>query len=166
MMSDHSNYEELAALAATGHLSDQELLDLQRHAETCPECKNALAEFQEVVHLGLPLMQTPLRRSIDMITSRPDPGARERFIRRASLEGITFSPEVRRPTTSRGRGLAFAAAGAAVLASIVTGVLFVSHHRSVPSRQLGLTPRNSSLEAKISQLERTNAEQQRETEGL
>ena len=166
MMSDHSNYEELAALAATGHLSDQELLDLQRHAESCPECKNALAEFREVVHLGLPLTQNPLRRSIDMITSRPDPGARERFIRRASLEGITFSPEVRRPTTSRGRGLAFAAAGAAVLAAIVTGVPFVSHHPSVPSRQLGLTQRNSSLEAKISQLERTNAEQQRETEGL
>ena len=34
-MSDHSHYEELAALAAGGHLSDEELTDLQRHAETC-----------------------------------------------------------------------------------------------------------------------------------
>src|ERR1700684_2106615 len=100
-MSDHSNYEELAALAATGHLSDQELLDLQRHAETCTECRNAVAEFQEVVHFALPLTQSLLRRSIDMITSRPDPGARERFIRRASLEGITFSPEVRTSAPSQ-----------------------------------------------------------------
>src|SRR5277367_6563263 len=101
-MSDHSHYEELAALAVGGHLSDEELTDLQRHVQTCAECKNAVAEFSEVVHFGLPLAQSPLRRSINMITTRPDPGARERFIRRASLEGITSSPEVRTAAPFRG----------------------------------------------------------------
>jgi hypothetical protein len=166
-MSDHSHYEELAALAAGGHLSDQELTDLQRHSETCAECKNAVAEFREVVHFGLPLAQSPLRRSLNMITSRPDPGARERFIRRATLEGIAFSPEVRRPVASRAPRLTLAAAGAGALAGIVTAVLFISHHLGVPPRQLVvLSHQNSTLEATISRLEQTSAERQRETEAL
>jgi anti-sigma factor RsiW len=166
-MSDHSHFEELAALAAGGHLSDQELTDLQRHSETCAECKNAVAEFREVVHFGLPLAQSPFRRSLNMITSRPDPGARERFIRRASFEGIAFSPEVRRPTASLERRLTFAAVGAGILAATVTAVLFISHHLGVPSRQLDLlSQQNSTLQATISRLEQTSAEQQRETEAL
>jgi hypothetical protein len=166
-MIDHSHYEELASLAAGGHLSDQDLLEVQRHAETCAECKNALAEFHEVVRFGLPLAQSPLRRSINMMTSRPDPGARERFMRRASLEGIAFSPEVRRPTTFRRPRLIFAAASAGVVAAIVTVVLFTSHHRDVSSRQVGqLSQHNSTTEGTISQLEQTNADLRHETEGL
>jgi anti-sigma factor RsiW len=166
-MSDHSHFEELAALAAGGHLSDQELTDLQRHSETCAECKIAVAEFRKVVHFGLPLAQSPFRRSLNMITSRPDPGARERFIRRASLEGIAFSPEVRRPTASLDRRLTFAAVGAGILAATVTAVLFISHHPAVPSRQLDLlSQQNSTLQATISRLEQTSAERQRETEAL
>src|ERR1700678_3309803 len=166
-MIDHSHYEELAALAAGGHLSDQDLMDVQRHAETCAECKNALAEFHEVVRFGLPLVQSPFRRSINMITSRPDPGARERFIRRASLEGVAFSPEIRRPSISRRPGFAFAIASAGVVAAIVTAVLFISHHLGVSSRQFGqLSQQNSTLEATVSRLEQTNAEQQREAQDL
>jgi anti-sigma factor RsiW len=167
MMSDHSHYEELAALAAGGHLGDEELTELRKHAETCAECENAMAEFREVVRFGLPLAQSPFRRSINMITNRPDPGARERFIRRASLEGIAFSPEVRRLTASRSPGLTFAPAGAGALAAIIIGVLLISHHLGAPSRRLGQLPQqNSTLEATISRLEKANAEQQRETEGL
>jgi hypothetical protein len=163
-MIDHSHYEELAALAAGGHLSDQDLMDVQRHAETCAECKNALAEFHEVVSFGLPLAQSALRRSINMITSRPDPGARERFIRRASLEGITFSPEVRATAASPRPRFIFAAASAGVAAAIVAGVLFLSDHRDVPSHQL--SQQSSAPESTISQLQQTNAELKRETEGL
>jgi hypothetical protein len=167
MMIDHSHYEELAALAAGGHLSDQDLMDVQRHAETCAECKNALAEFHEVVSFGLPLAQSPLRRSINMITSRPDPGARERFIRRASLEGITFSPEVRTSAPSQRPRFIFAAASTGVAAAIIAGVLFVSHHRDMPSGQLSrISQESSTPEATISRLEQTNTDLQRETEKL
>jgi anti-sigma factor RsiW len=171
-MSDPLHYEELAALAAFGQLSNEELTDLLRHAETCAECKDAVAEFREVVHFGLPLAQSPFRRSINMIMSRPDPGARERFIRRASLEGITFSPEVRRTAPSRRPRLTFAAAGTGVLATIFTAVLYISHHLGLPSRQFDLrdptqarqqldhlSQQNSTLEATISRLEQTSAEQ-------
>jgi uncharacterized coiled-coil protein SlyX len=167
MMNDHSHYEELAALAAGGHLCDEELTELRKHAETCVQCEKAMAEFREVVRFGLPLAQSPFRRGINMITSRPDPGARERFIRRASLEGIAFSPEVRRLTASRSPGLTFATAGAGALAAIIIGVLLISHHLGGPSRQLVQLPQgNPVFEDTISRLEQANAEQQRETEGL
>jgi len=176
-MSDHSHYEELAALAAGGHLSDDELTDLERHAETCPQCKSAGTDFREIVHFGLPLVQSPFRRSINMITSRPDPGARERFIRRASLEGIAFSPDVRRPTHSRGLRLSLAAAGACGIAAIVAVVLYTSDHLGPQPSQFNqptqgrqqldrLSHQNSTLEATISRLEQTSTEQQREAEGL
>jgi hypothetical protein len=167
-MIDHSHHEELAALAAGDHLNDQDLMHVQLHAETCAECKSALTEFHEVVRFGLPLAQSPFHRSINMMMSRPNPGARERFIRRASLEGITFSPEVRNsPTVSRRPRLIFAVASAGVVAAIVTGVMFISHHREVPSRQLGqISQQNSTPETTISQLEQTNAELQHETELL
>jgi hypothetical protein len=177
-MSDHSHYEELAALAAGGELSDEELTDLQRHAENCAECKDAVSEFRDV-QFALPLAQSPFRRYINMITSRPDPGSRERFIRRASLEGIAFSPEVKRPVSSGGPRLSFAAAGAGVLAAIVTVVLYVSHHLGLPSRQLDLrdptqarqqldhlTQENADLEATISRLQQTSTAQQSETQSL
>src|SRR6202789_4406814 len=166
-MSDHTHYEELPALAAGGQLSGQELLDFQRHSANCSECRNSVAQFEEIVHFGLPLVQSPFRRSINMITSRPDPGARERFIRRASLEGVAFSPEIRRPSISRRPGFAFAIASAGVVAAIVTAVLFISHHLGVSSRQFGqLSQQNSTLEATVSRLEQTNAEQQREAQDL
>ncbi len=102
-----------------------------------------------------------------MITSRPDPGARERFIRRASLEGIAFSPEVRASTASPRPRFIFAAASAGAAAAIVAGVLFISHHRDMPSRQLSqISQQSPAADATISRLEQTNAELQRETEGL
>ena len=163
-MTDHSHFEELAALAPGGHLSDEELIELQRHAETCAECKNAMAEFREVVRFGLPLTESPFHRSVNMITSRPDPGAKERFLRRASHEGIVFSPELRRSTVSRRPSFTFAAAGAGAVAAIVLGALFIPLR---PTRQPGLvSQQNSNLEATISRLEQANAQQQRETEGL
>jgi hypothetical protein len=176
-MTDHSHYEELAALAAGGHLSEQELTDLQQHAETCSECRNTVAEFHDVVRFGLPLGQSPLRQMINMITSRPDSGARERFIRRASLEGIAFSPEVKKPTYSSGPRLSLAASGALGLAVVTMAVFYVSYVRPSSRRfdhdpthagqQLDrLTQQNSALEATISRLEQTSAQQQRETEGL
>ena len=93
-MSDHSQYEQLAALAAGGYLGDEDLRDFQTHAETCAQCRDAVAQFGELVHFGLPLVQGRLRRGISMITSRPNPGATQRFLKRASAEGIQFSPDV------------------------------------------------------------------------
>src|SRR5271155_4514925 len=115
-MSDHSQYEELAALAAGGYLGEEELRDFRTHAETCARCRNAMSEFGELVHFGLPVVQGRLRKSISRITSRPNPGATQRFIRRAAAQGIQFSPDVQKPRSAHGFQLSFAAA-AGVLAA-------------------------------------------------
>ena len=177
-MSDHSHYEELAALAAGGYLDDGELSEFQKHSEICARCKNAVAQFGEVVHLGLPLVQSRLRRGISMITSRPNPGATERFIRRASAEGIEFSPDVRKRNSFPKLHLSFAA-GAAASAALLFALLYGSHvpgHVALQrdpqaaaqvQQQLDQrTRQNSTLDAMVSRLQHTLAEQQHETEGL
>jgi hypothetical protein len=177
-MSDHSQYEELAALAAGGYLDDEELRDFQRHAESCAQCKHAVAQFGELVHLGLPLVQSRVRRGISMITNRPNPGATERFIKRASAEGIEFSPEVRKRKSFPKLNLSFAA-GVGVFAALLFALLYGSR---VPGRTASqrdqqsatqahqeleqLARQNSTLDATVSRLQQTLAEQQRETEAL
>ena len=176
-MSDHSQYEELAALAAGGYLADDELREFQRHAESCAECRNAVSQFGELVHFGLPLVQSRPRQSISMITSRPNPGATQRFIRRASSEGIQFSPDVQKPKSSHGfLKFAVAAVGlAAVLIAFVYVGRLPGHAPLQGDKQIAtqaqqqleqLARQNSALETTVSQLEHTLAEQQHETEGL
>jgi hypothetical protein len=176
-MSDHSQYEESAALAAGGYLTDEELRSFQTHAETCAQCRDAVSNFGELVHFGLPLVQNRLRQSISMITSRPNPGATQRFLRRASAEGIQFSPDVQKPKTSHGFRLSFAAA-AGVLATLLLVFLegrLPGHSPLQGDKQIAtqtqqqieqLTRANSVLETTVSRLEQTLAEQQHETEGL
>jgi hypothetical protein len=177
-MSDHSQYEELAALAAGGYLDDEELRDFQRHAESCAECKNAVAQFGELVHFGLPLVESRFRRGVSMITNRPNPGATERFIRRASAEGIEFSPDVRKRKSSPKLNLSFAA-GVGVVAALLFALLYGSHvpgHTAAQRDQQSATQaqqqleqlagQNSSLDVTVSRLQQTLAEQQRETDAL
>jgi hypothetical protein len=178
-MSDDLHHEELASLLAGGHLRDEELSELRSHAEICTQCKKAIQEFGELVHFGLPLTQSRLRRSINMITNRPDPGATERFIRRASHEGIAFSQNVIRPDRTRRSNLSFVASGAGVLAAVVVAFLYGSHHSVHESLQPDqqnstqakqqvehLIQHDSTLDATISRLENTLAAQKRESEGL
>jgi hypothetical protein len=180
-MSDHSHYEELAALAALaagGYLDDEELSEFQRHAETCAQCKNAVAQFGEVVHFGLPLIQSRLRRGISMITSRPNPGATERFIRRASAEGIEFSRDVRKRNSFPKLNLSFVA-GVGVFAALLFALLYgfrVPRHTAIQRDQQNaaqvqqqleqLRRQNSALDATVSKLQQTLVEQQHESEGL
>jgi hypothetical protein len=177
-MSDHSQYEELAALAAGGHLGDDELSDFQRHLETCAQCRNAVAQFGELVHFGVPLVQGRYRPDTSMITSRANPGATERFIKRAAAEGIEFSRDVRKRDFSSGSLLSLSLGPVAPAALLVT-IVYDSHLRSHTPHQQDhqngmqaqqqleqLTRQNSVFDAAVSRLERTLGEQQHETEGL
>jgi len=177
-MSDHSHYEELAALAAGGCLGDEELSEFQRHAESCAQCQSGVTQFGEVVHFGLPLVQSHLRRGISMITDRPNPGAMERFLKRASAEGIELSPDVRKRNSFPKLNLSFAA-GVGVFAALLFALLYGSHvpgHTASQRDQQSATQaqkqleqlarNNSTLDATVSRLQQTLAEQQRETEAL
>src|SRR5216684_8426335 len=43
-LSEHERFEELASLAAIGELSPEEHEEFQRHKDTCPECREIVAE--------------------------------------------------------------------------------------------------------------------------
>jgi hypothetical protein len=176
-MSDHSQYEELAALAAGGYLDGEELSDFQRHWETCAQCRNTVAQFGELVHFGLPLVQSRYRQGISMITSRTNRGATERFLKRASAQGIEFSRDVQKLDSSPKWQLDLA--GAVAFAAVLVAIVYGSHLRLPTPHQSDqqnamqaqqqleqLKQQNSTLDAAVSRLEHTLAEQQHETEGL
>ena len=77
---DHSHFEELAALAAGGYLSGEELRELREHTLVCEECEQSEADFAEIVRSGLPLTQSPVRELYEKMKSNPGEGARERFL--------------------------------------------------------------------------------------
>ena len=178
MISDHPYYEELAALAAGGHLSEEELTDLQRHSETCAECRNAGEEFRDLVHFCLPLTEPRLHRIVSTTMSRPNPGATERFMQRAAMEGISFSPGVKRLDSSSRWLLGFAAPAvglAALVIAVIVGlhpsgrapVQHIQENATQAQQQLErLTRQNASLDQAVSRLQNTLAEQQRETDDL
>ena len=176
-MSDHSQYEELAALAAGGYLDGDELVDFQRHWESCGQCKNAVVEFGELVHFGLPLDQSRLRRSVSMITNRPKFGATERFLKRAAAEGVEFSPDVQKLESSPKWHLSLA--GAVIFAAVLVAIVYVpritfpspsqrDQQSAMQAQQQleQLTRQNATLDATVSRLQHTLADQQTETEGL
>src|SRR5262249_11174741 len=52
-MSDHSQFEQLSALAAIGQLSPAEQDELEGHQRECPACRNLQADFAEINSLWL-----------------------------------------------------------------------------------------------------------------
>jgi len=173
-MTDHSHFEELAALKAGGFLSAEELLELREHAKDCLECQRAEEEFGGVVCSGLPQMVSPVREFMDTAKTRPDNGIWERFLQRARLEGITFSPAVDGSMRHPGRrfGLLVPAATALVTALVVAIVYGTYWHPA--SRESGHTQQqleelkreNSVLTANLSQLNGSLTASQHEIQNL
>src|SRR5258708_37647829 len=52
----HAKFVELCALYSTGSLSSDEMLELTGHLAECDECRSLLADYQALVHDGIPLM--------------------------------------------------------------------------------------------------------------
>jgi len=173
-MSDHSHYEELAALEAGGLLSEAEHIELREHIKTCLDCLGAKEGFRELVHCGLPLTVGLVRESADKMKARPADGMRSRFLQRARLEGIVFSPSVEGSTRYAGRRLGFFAAAATALATAVIAVAFYGTYRRPASQELAqaqqqvdqLKRENSTLTASLSQLNESFAAGQREIKNL
>jgi hypothetical protein len=172
-MSDHSHYEELAALDAGGFLSDVEHIELHEHTRTCLDCLRAKEGFSELVHSGLPLTVSPVREFADKMKAPPDNGMRSRFLYRARLEGIKFSPSVEGSTRSSGRRVGFFVAAAAALATAVIAT-FYGTYRHPASQELvqaqqqvdRLKQENSALNASLSQLNQSFAAGQGEIQNL
>jgi hypothetical protein len=173
-MNDHSHFEELAALQAGGFLSDAELSELREHTQACIECRAAEEEFNELVHFGLPLTVGPVREFVGKTKIWPDSSMRPRFLRRARLEGIAFSPELDEPVRHYGRRIGFfVASSAALAAAVVILVLHGASRRpdagtsSQAQQQIEqLKQENSALTANLSRSSESLAADQREIENL
>ncbi len=173
-MTDHSHFEELAALAAGGFLSSEELLELRDHVKDCVECRKAQEEFSGLVCSGLPLTVSPVREFMDIAKTRPDSGHRGRFLQRAKLDGIAFSPSVDGSIRHPGRRVGlFVPAATALVTAIVAAVFFGTywHPASPESKQTRLQVEelkreNSTLTANLSKLNASLAASQHEIQNL
>ncbi|MHB8413386.1 MAG: zf-HC2 domain-containing protein [Candidatus Acidiferrales bacterium] len=59
-MRPHDEFIELCALSTSGDLSQEEQRRLKEHLAVCPECRQALKEFEAVVDVGVPLLSSEL----------------------------------------------------------------------------------------------------------
>lgn len=56
----HDQFREFCALSISGELSEEEREALDSHLVECPECRQALKEFEAVVDIGVPLLHARL----------------------------------------------------------------------------------------------------------
>jgi hypothetical protein len=173
-MSDHSHFEELAALKAGGFLSNEELSELLEHTKTCVECRQAEEEFNRLVGSGLPLTVSPAREFVDRVKTRPDSGIHSRFLQRARLEGVVFSPSVEHSSRHHGRRVSFLVAAATALATVIVVSALYGIYRRPASRESmqaeqqvdQLKRENAALASSLSQSNGSVAAQQRENQNL
>jgi hypothetical protein len=59
-MGPHEKYLELCAISTSGDLTAEEQKDLQTHLAECPECRQALEEFEAAAEIGMPLLHSHL----------------------------------------------------------------------------------------------------------
>src|ERR1700730_9265809 len=59
-MGQHQKFLELCAISTSGELNDEEQRDLQAHLAECPDCRQALKEFEAAADIGMPLLHSEL----------------------------------------------------------------------------------------------------------
>jgi hypothetical protein len=89
-MRKHEDFEELAALAAIGQLSVEEHGELLEHLRGCAACRRTSDHFNFILD-ELPLPEPSARdRDLQQLQGA---SYRQRFLERASAEGVRFTPE-------------------------------------------------------------------------
>lgn len=74
----HEEFLELCALSTSGELSSEERQKLDAHLAVCPECRQAMKEFEAVVDVGVPLLTSQLaatQAGEATVLHDPEPGA-------------------------------------------------------------------------------------------
>ena len=89
-MLKHEHFEELAALAAIGQLPVEEQGELLEHLRSCDGCRRANDQFNFILD-QLPLPE-PSASDGDLQQLQGS-SYRQRFLARASAEGVRFTPE-------------------------------------------------------------------------
>ena len=89
-MRPHEEFLELCAVSTSGDLTDEERKKLQVHLSGCPECRQALNEFEAVADVGVPLLSSELAWNPSEPPNRAPSEIPETVTaRRARLDGET-----------------------------------------------------------------------------
>lgn len=92
-MPRHEHYQEICAAASIGQATGDELAQLNEHLTVCPECRQRYSDFLEIQGSQYALRtDEPQIGSAEALSCIDSPLLRKRFMERAELEGITFSP--------------------------------------------------------------------------
>jgi hypothetical protein len=174
----HESYAELCVLAAGGLLESGDLADFHAHMKGCSECRSDFQEFSTLITWQFPQAQGTFRQKLSEMATRPLPGSRQRFLRRARAEGMRFSREVDSPAASGPWNSRLLTVLAPIAALIVVAVgLSVYRFRETPNsarvsgaiatQQIAeLERENSALAASRSQLNQSLAMEQSEIRDL
>jgi hypothetical protein len=105
-MDGHEEFLELCAVSTSGDLSEEEQKKLKAHLAGCPECRQALKEFEAAVDIGVPFLASKLAAVPTEESAMPQselPGP-------IALRGRDSEPPQESPGVSTGeeaRGFAF-----------------------------------------------------------
>ncbi len=94
---NHEYFEELCSLAVIGRVTAGEFELLKTHLQTCLSCRSCLADFNEIAHEHLPLLDSgeEVYSESGNVTFH-DASYKHRFVQRVAEEGIVFSGESER----------------------------------------------------------------------
>jgi hypothetical protein len=91
-VSHPEHFRELCALAAGGQISEPELVELQDHMRDCAYCRSTYAEFIDLLHNKLPLVDPELKGSSKLAGFFSESSSyRKRFLTRARRQGLAIS---------------------------------------------------------------------------
>lgn len=106
-MEPHDEFLELCALSTSGDLTEEEQKDLRAHLSRCGECRQALAEFEAAVDVGVPLLSCKLAgASTEQSESGPAARGEAVTLRVSASDGTTA--EANTPGDPGKRAFAFA----------------------------------------------------------
>jgi len=107
-MGPHDEFVELCAISTSGDLTEEEQSRLNLHLAGCPDCRQALKEFETAVDVGVPLLASKL----SAVPSEESESSRKELAERVlSKETVSESPQREAASVSEGgeqRGFAFA----------------------------------------------------------
>jgi anti-sigma-K factor RskA len=141
-MQKHEHFEELCALVPIGQLTAAEYEELAEHLKTCANCCHATEDFALILD-QLPVCETDVDEKT--LASLQRESYRDRFLKRASEEGIPFSEELVHPRShsrswykSGHRTSSFLRFAAAATVAVVLVVSY-ENLRQAPPNQLPVT---------------------------
>ena len=166
----HEHFEELCALAALGQISEEDFAEFQAHLTVCAPCRTEHADYIDLLHTKLPLIDSPpgsFGKLHGLVPQRNK--YKKRFLAEARDRGLNFSAEVERSEPVWEQltkwpyqlfSYRFATASVVLFFLVVIGVLGLKLRESNARRQAGsteiaeLNSRNEILRRQVADLSR------------